>query len=576
MTLQKSKFLLWFLIAAISSQSAGICSGIQTNPKSARADKSGTRAPIKPAPASLSTLDQDVNAPVKDKWALVIGISKFQNPQISLRYAAKDATDFYNYLVTDGGFARDHVKLLTNEKATHTRILSELGDKWLPRVANPDDLVIIYVSSHGSSSDYDVDGDNFIVTYDTEPTDLYTTALDMQELAKIIKHRVHSRRVALFLDACHSGAITPEAKGMSRTPRIDASKIAVGTGQLVICSSKTDQVSWELKNVPNSVFTKYLIDGLRLNGPKTKLGDAFGYMQDKVQETVLRERGELQTPVLRSEWKGDDLVVAVKPVSPRPGMIDDQQSSPESIPAVVTASNRPAVSAPTSLPIVTASSIPVVAAQSKPIVPASSKPAVMVLPTTPTRIPVNQTPIIEHVNNNQTTAVVPATVHFKDQILLLPISRASKETVVPSSGDLWGVVSSPEEFSSLPSILTAEISKKLTAKTGMPVITANYAPSSPREISKLAVRTSCKFVLQVSFESVEWRPGMMSNKYKMALSGNLISGETGIVSDTIAPFETKKSPFKGDMKGGRKFFEEDLAPEAASHLVDAVARDLGK
>ncbi len=556
MTTRKSIFLLWLLIAAISSQSAGICSGIETN-RSARADKSVTRLPVKPAPAQPSTSAQDVNSPVKDKWALVIGISKFQNPQLSLRYAAKDATDFYNYLVTDGGFARDHVKLLTNENATHTRILSELGDKWLPRVANPDDLVIVYISSHGSSSDYDVDGDNFIVTYDTEPTDLYTTALDMQELTKIIKHRVHSRRVALFLDACHSGAITPEAKGMTRTPRIDANKIALGTGQLVICSSKTDQVSWELKSVPNSVFTKYLIDGLRLNGPKTKLGEAFGYMQDKVQETVLRERGELQTPVLRSEWKGDDLVVAVKPVSPRPAMIDDQ-TSPESFPAAVPASNKSAISAP-----------------SIPVVPTLSKPAVSVLPTTPTRIPVSQTSVTENISK-ESIAVAPKMVSFKDQILLLPINRAGKETVIPCIGGLWGVVKSTKELSSLPSILTAEISKRLTAKTGMPVIIANYAPSSPSEINKLAAQASCKFVLQVLFESVEWRPGMISNKYKMTLSGNLISGETGIVSNTIPTLETKKSPFKGDMKGGRIYFEEDIAPEAAAHLVDAVARDLGK
>jgi hypothetical protein len=77
-TSHKSIFLLWLLIAAISSQSAGICSGIETN-RSARADKLVTRVPVKPAPAQPSPLDQDVNSPVKDKWALVIGISKFQN-----------------------------------------------------------------------------------------------------------------------------------------------------------------------------------------------------------------------------------------------------------------------------------------------------------------------------------------------------------------------------------------------------------------------------------------------------------------------------------------------------------------
>src|SRR5262249_18291917 len=54
----------------------------------------------------------------KDKWALVVGISKFANPQYNLKYAAKDAQDFYNFLVNEANFRRDHVVLLLNEQAT--------------------------------------------------------------------------------------------------------------------------------------------------------------------------------------------------------------------------------------------------------------------------------------------------------------------------------------------------------------------------------------------------------------------------------------------------------------------------
>ena len=102
-----------------------------------------------------------VNRPIRDKWALIIGISKFKDEKLNLRYPAKDAQDFYEFLVHHEKFAKDHIKLLKDADATRGRILSELGDKWLPRVANPDDLILIYISSHGSASDLDVGGVNY-------------------------------------------------------------------------------------------------------------------------------------------------------------------------------------------------------------------------------------------------------------------------------------------------------------------------------------------------------------------------------------------------------------------------------
>ena len=74
-----------------------------------------------------------IDRPVDDKWALVIGISKFKDPKINLKYASKDAMDFYRYLIGEGNFAADHIKVLLDEKATRENILSYLGDSWLPR-----------------------------------------------------------------------------------------------------------------------------------------------------------------------------------------------------------------------------------------------------------------------------------------------------------------------------------------------------------------------------------------------------------------------------------------------------------
>jgi uncharacterized caspase-like protein len=258
--------------------------------------------------------------PVADKWALVVGVSKFQDPSISLKYANKDATDFAEYLVKEAHFAPDHVKLLTDEKATRENILAQVGDKWLPRVAEPDDLVIIYVSSHGSPQTMDVGGISYLLAHNTDKESLYATGIPVQDLARMIKERVHCQRIIVILDACHSGAAKAEEKGVFRSHNINADAVSQGTGQLVICSSEPNQVSWESASYPNGVFTRHLIDGLKQKGEYTNLGEAFEYVRDKVKTQVLRERGELQQPVLRSKWQGDGLKLSVRPAHPRAGL----------------------------------------------------------------------------------------------------------------------------------------------------------------------------------------------------------------------------------------------------------------
>lgn len=291
---------------------------------------------------------QDSGKPVKDKWALVIGISDFKDKSLNLKFPAKDANDFYKYLITEGNFARDHVKLLLNDQATRENILDELGDKWLPRVAMPDDLVVIYLSTHGSPSEMDVGSVNYLIAYDSNKDRLYSTGIAMQDLCRIVKARIHSERTLIVLDACHSGATNPDGKGITRTGNINAEEIAQGTGQMVICSSKPEQTSWESKSSQNSVFTKRLLEALKVKGSQTTLDQAYGFLKEKVQEDVLRERGQMQTPELKSKWEGNELRIAIKPLDPRPGLqqpADVPPSKPPVSTRATTSSREPQTAA---------------------------------------------------------------------------------------------------------------------------------------------------------------------------------------------------------------------------------------
>ncbi len=262
--------------------------------------------------------DQSDSA-IGQKWALVVGVSKFQNPEINLRYADKDANDFSQFLTDQVGFEKDHVKVLTNENATLKSLLSNLGSTWLPHMAEPNDLVVIFISTHGSPGEADNNkaNYNYLLTYDSEPENLFATAMDMQDLVDIISKRINSDRIILILDACHSGALAAGdklsgGKGLARKG-LDATNVRLGKGKVIFLSSMPNERSWELKDKPNSVFTRCLIETLNKSGDSTTLSDMFRSLKMSVYNTAMNERGVPQTPVMKSTWDGREPVVALSP-----------------------------------------------------------------------------------------------------------------------------------------------------------------------------------------------------------------------------------------------------------------------
>lgn len=278
--------------------------------------------------ANVSTNDKTLakpnpNRPVRDKWALVIGISKFANPKYNLDFAAKDARDFYNFLVNEANFKKDHVLLLLDEKATRSNIMSAFGDNFLPAVSQDDDLVVVYISTHGTPANKDKGGQSYIVAHDTNITSLYATGVNMDELYKRIRTGVKTDRALIVMDTCFSGAGVPGAKALNVADNFDAQEVAQGCGRLVITSSSPNERSWESKMSSNSVFTKYLLEALRSNECKINVKSAFKAVQEKVSWEVQNAFGEKQTPQLGGEWEGKELILSVPATQPRPMLNSD-------------------------------------------------------------------------------------------------------------------------------------------------------------------------------------------------------------------------------------------------------------
>jgi hypothetical protein len=267
-----------------------------------------------------------------DRWALVIGIGSFADKSIeSLHYTTSDAQSFQDALLDPkiGNFKASNVHTLMNDQATTKNIKIQLN--WLARSAGPDDLVVVYVATHGSSRDVDTADVNYLITHDTEigpgenpdPDTLFATALPMVDIANAIATRVKARRAAIFLDTCYSGNAAVKntrmiAPGIANSaPSAQTlDHIKQGSGRIVFAASGTEEESLESDALKHGLFTYYLVEALRKQGGSAPLSQIFDYTQKRVSEraaTEFRQYHLQQNPVMsRSE---DDTDFALGPAA---------------------------------------------------------------------------------------------------------------------------------------------------------------------------------------------------------------------------------------------------------------------
>lgn len=268
--------------------------------------------------------------PVRQRYGLVVGVGQFLYGINPLAYATRDSESFYRFLTdpTTGRFPRENVTYLANQTATRANVLAALDR--IRALAQPDDLVVVYISSHGSPPDKR--GAVNIVTYDSEikPRErIWPTSITEDSMRDFVAG-LRAQRLVMVLDTCYSngayrsvpgflppggkslGASDDEGYGVSResgrrvlgakdivledTPRPAAAKgMRLGDtddawGRVLIGASGAGERSWESDSLGNSIFTWYFLDGLRRSGGSVQ--NAFDYARPRVSERVRQEKGQ--------------------------------------------------------------------------------------------------------------------------------------------------------------------------------------------------------------------------------------------------------------------------------------------
>lgn len=294
-----------------------------------------TRVIPPPAAPGASGVATPPAAPprIANRWAVVIGVGEYEKSTVPrLRYAVRDAEAMHQFLVTDGGFAKERVVLLTDRTATKPTLINvkrALGD-FLARRAGRDDMVLIYFAGHGAP-EVDVTGAEtdglakYLVPRDGDPDSLYTTALPMDEIQRIFA-RIQAERIVLLLDTCYSGTAGGRtfARQQVRSGIMNdqfLERLTRSRGRVILSASGANEVALEVPALGHGLFTYYVLEGMRGKADRNRDGivtvsELYEYVEEQVEQRARTEGGR-QRPIMKGEIEGSLPLVRTK-VSARP------------------------------------------------------------------------------------------------------------------------------------------------------------------------------------------------------------------------------------------------------------------
>lgn len=287
--------------------------------------------------------------------ALVIGIGEGYCPSLQLPTLVRKDAEAVAQLLCDPslcGYPPSQVRLLLDKQATKSNIVDALRE--MAAMAKPDDTVVVFFSGHGGRKIDELDSSGYLYPADYVVGDPDGTGLLAEELTELL-NAIPAARVVLLLDACHAEAAAHvksegENKGMLagfRDSTLD--KLSSGNGRVIIASCRESEVSMTSSWRGHSLFTHFLLEGLRgrahgADDGTVRVLDLFAYLSEqvpanpvsnRVQHPVLRARTESNFPLAlrKGGWfKGDDSAQELVHV---PGLVDPTTGPSASCPPTI-------------------------------------------------------------------------------------------------------------------------------------------------------------------------------------------------------------------------------------------------
>jgi len=245
------------------------------------------------------------------RWALLVGANKYEHYG-ELKFATNDAKELAQTLVDNFRFAKDSVRVLTDdagprETPTTGHIIGELAALLADKRLDKADLFVFFFAGHGVGTPK---GD-FLLPTDARPESAEQVGLPVKAVVEQIV-KAGLKNVLIIADACRSGAANPFGEELVRLG--NQANIAVLLG----CKPGTR--SYEYPELRHGAFAYHLLQDLKNAEMRDATSGALwaSAIADKLKTEVRsyteRDYGDAaQEPVAWTEKTRDILLGAFLP-----------------------------------------------------------------------------------------------------------------------------------------------------------------------------------------------------------------------------------------------------------------------
>lgn len=197
-------------------------------------------------------------------YIVCVGVRDYPGRANDLQVSDQDAMNLASLYRSNGN---SEVACITNRNATCQNIINAM--QRLYSKAGPDDTVILFFSGHGERGVFRC--------YDRPMP--YSTITDCMKLSQ-------SQKRFVIADACMSGSMRNNRRSNGRNN---------GVSVMFFLSSRTKEPSREIYGMQNSVFTSYLIKGLKGRADTNRdrcitAKELFTYVSNNVISTTRRRQ----------------------------------------------------------------------------------------------------------------------------------------------------------------------------------------------------------------------------------------------------------------------------------------------
>lgn len=229
-------------------------------------------------------------------YVLAIGIDQYEEPDINLKYAAKDARDFLRKATRQMStlYPKDRIDeiLLIDSDATKTGILSAV--ERLSNIIKPGDHFILFLASHGLmiQNQYHIIPSNYAGNIDKD------TLISSNEIVDMSK-KIKSLKQLYIFDTCYAGGVDRLISGLYDA-RI--SVLAKKMGLHIYASASSTQQAMDGYE-GNGLFTHVLLAGLDGGKSVDRDGDGrvsiveLGEFTKRRVSDISKKIGYVQLPV---------------------------------------------------------------------------------------------------------------------------------------------------------------------------------------------------------------------------------------------------------------------------------------